>query len=252
MANIATLLQKIASAIYGKDMREAIHDSIEAVNNDFEDYKRSSSSDMSDMTSRLTQAEKDININEKKISSIMLSVDDKVGKTDYASITQAGIVKLYNSGGTNRSGLLIQSDGSLLVNVNPENGLSRTGDGKLVISAATRDDIDKRTQNYKPLVPSMLEYAVDSVIDSTKKYIDLKNKNDSNTAMIFNILTELSLLYSLMGFTIYDGGYFIQKYDDADLDGGLFSENVSMTIDCGTFDSIHIQTNITTIDGGVY
>lgn len=39
MANIATLLQKIASAIYGKDMREAIHDSIEAVNNDLENDK---------------------------------------------------------------------------------------------------------------------------------------------------------------------------------------------------------------------
>ena len=39
MANISTWLQKIATAIYGKDMREAIHDSIEAVNNDLENDK---------------------------------------------------------------------------------------------------------------------------------------------------------------------------------------------------------------------
>ena len=259
MANISTWLQKIATAIYGKDMREAIHDSIEAVNNDLEDHKGSSSSDMSSMTSRLAQAEKDIDSNEKKItdltsdiSSIKLSLNNKVGKTDYASITQAGIVKLYNSGGTNRSGLLVQSDGSLLVNVNSEYGLSRTGDGKLVISPATNDDIDKRTQNYKPIVPGTLEYAVNSVLDSTQNYVDLKNQNDSNTAMIMDLLNEIKKLHMAMGFTVYDGGYFTQAYDDVALDGGPFTEAVSSIIDCGTFDTIHIQTNITTIDGGVY
>ena len=277
MANISTWLQKIATAIYGKDMREAIHDSIEAVNNDLEDHKGSSSSEMSSMTSRLAQAEKDIDSNEKKItdltsdmdeqfdgvngnidridtdiSYIKLSLNNKVGKTDYASVTQAGIVKLYNSGGTNRSGLLVQSDGSLLVNVNSEYGLNRTGDGKLVISPATNDDIDKRTQNYKPIVPSTLEYAVNSVLDSTQNYVDLKNQNDSNTAMIMDLLNEIKKLHMAMGFTVYDGGYFTQAYDDVSLDGGLFTEAVSTIIDCGTFDTIHIQTNITTIDGGVY
>ena len=36
MANIDTLLTIIKTAVYGKDMRSAIHDSIKAVNDDVE------------------------------------------------------------------------------------------------------------------------------------------------------------------------------------------------------------------------
>ena len=44
--------------------------------------------------------------------------DNVVTTDDVATITRAGIIKLYNSRGTNRSGLLVQADGALLVNAN--------------------------------------------------------------------------------------------------------------------------------------
>lgn len=48
MANISDLLRRIATAIYGEDMREAIHDSIENVNIDVENHKTKSMLDHAD------------------------------------------------------------------------------------------------------------------------------------------------------------------------------------------------------------
>ena len=37
MANITTYLKNILSSIYGRDVRQSIHDGIEAINSDVED-----------------------------------------------------------------------------------------------------------------------------------------------------------------------------------------------------------------------
>lgn len=60
MADISKELSNIADAVYGKDMRSALHDSIQKVNND---------------------------------------VGNKVNKTDYASTDKYGLVKLWETGG---------------------------------------------------------------------------------------------------------------------------------------------------------
>jgi len=92
-------------------------------------------------------------------------LDNKVDKTQYASTTQAGIVKLYtSSGGSNISGLSISdTNGSIHVATNSSKGTQRTGSGEVIISAATTSDIDTGTSSYKPIVPSTLSYAVQSV-----------------------------------------------------------------------------------------
>ena len=87
--------------------------------------------------------------------------DNVVTTDDVATITQAGIIKLYNSGGTNRSGLLVQADGALLVNTNPAYGTQRTGDGKLTTAGATEAEIDAGTNEYKPITPATIKYAVE-------------------------------------------------------------------------------------------
>lgn len=87
--------------------------------------------------------------------------DNVVTTDDVATITQAGIIKLYNSGGTNRSGLLVQADGALLVNTNPAYGTQRTGDGKLTTAGATEAEIDAGTNEYKPITPATIQYAVE-------------------------------------------------------------------------------------------
>lgn len=84
----------------------------------------------------------------------------KLDKNQYASISQAGTIKLYSSNGQNRSGLVVYDDGSTLVNVNANYGLSRSGDGKVIIAAASEGEINAGTNEYKPLVPATLRYAI--------------------------------------------------------------------------------------------
>ncbi len=87
--------------------------------------------------------------------------DNVVTTDDVATITRAGIIKLYNSGGTNRSGLLVQADGALLVNANAAYGTQRTEDGKLTTAGATEAEIDAGTNEYKPITPATIRYAVE-------------------------------------------------------------------------------------------
>ena len=95
---------------------------------------------------------------------VVSDIGNKLDKTQYASTEQAGVIKIYKRGdGTNISGIVVKEDGSAYVNTNSDYGTMRTGDGKVVIAAASEDDIDAKTNKYKPITPSTLDYAVKSV-----------------------------------------------------------------------------------------
>lgn len=91
-----------------------------------------------------------------------------------AGINTLGMVKLYTSSGTNRSGLVIQSGGALCVNVVPEYGLSRSGDGKVIANirrSATSADIAKvgtaQAESYAAITTENLIEAVEKALEVT-------------------------------------------------------------------------------------
>lgn len=71
---------------------------------------------------------------------VVIDLTDYVKFTDYATGNKAGIIKTY-----------------------PDYGLKTNTNGVLEVSCATENDIDKRTQKYKPIVPLYLDLAVGSV-----------------------------------------------------------------------------------------
>lgn len=98
-------------------------------------------------------------------------------KTAAAEMTKLGTVKLYNLGGTNRSGLHIEN-GALLVYALSEYGLYRSGDGKLVANlrrSATSSDIAKvgteQAVDYAAITTANLVEAVEKVSDVTGETI---------------------------------------------------------------------------------
>ena len=93
-------------------------------------------------------------------SSKVNSSDFTAHKEKIASITELGHVKLYNRSGVNASGILIYDDGSIVVNVDNRHGLYRSGAGQVMIAAASEEDIAAKTDEYKPLVPLHIDYAV--------------------------------------------------------------------------------------------
>lgn len=105
-----------------------------------------------------------VSINKSDLSSC-------VKQTQYASTTQAGVVKLYskNSGKSNSSGLVVYSDGSTCVYTDPVYGTNRSGDGKVITAPATADEIEAGTQEYKPITPARFKPYKKS-IDSLTTY----------------------------------------------------------------------------------
>lgn len=140
-----------------------------------------------------------------------------------ADTNTLGMVKLYTSSGTNRSGLTLQSGGALCVNVVPEYGLSRSGDGKVIANirrSATSADIAKvgtaQAESYAAITTANLIDAVEKALEvtgdisditiliptqasSTNKLTD-KNYVDSSIATAsatfrgtYNLVTDLGL-----------------------------------------------------------
>ena len=79
---------------------------------------------------------------DSQISSNEADLTDYVKNTDYATADKAGVVKINSN-----SGLRMYSGGTLYCN------------------PATNEEIDAKTQQFKPITPSTLDYAVKSVGD---------------------------------------------------------------------------------------
>lgn len=89
--------------------------------------------------------------------------NNKLDKTQYASVSQPGVIMLYNKNGINRSGLVVYDDGSAVVNTKTERGVTRDGAGQIGINPATEAEITAGTDAYKPIVPATLSHAVQTV-----------------------------------------------------------------------------------------
>lgn len=76
-----------------------------------------------------------------------IDLSEYVKKTDYASASTAGVVKVVST-----SGIMLEDE-----------------EGSICIDAATQEEIDSRAGSCKPIVPETLEYAVRSVKASDDK-----------------------------------------------------------------------------------
>lgn len=93
-----------------------------------------------------------------------VDLTDYIKNTDYVTNNKAGIVRTLSGYG--------------VIVINPSTGL-------IGIQPAAENDIDEKTNNYKPIVPSKLEYAVKSVVGGhttlTQAEYDALETKDENT-----------------------------------------------------------------------
>lgn len=94
----------------------------------------------------------------EEFNTVYEELDNKVGKTDYASTEQYGIIKLSTSGG-----LELTSDDTLKVKTDVYYGTALATNGTIRTLPAVEKEIDAGTQQYKPITPSTIGYAVRSV-----------------------------------------------------------------------------------------
>lgn len=115
-------------------------------------------------------------------SRVNTELNKKVDKTQYASVSQAGVIKLYSSSGANRSGLVVYEDGSAVVNTRADRGIARDGVGQIGINAATEAEIEAGTDAYKPIVPNTLKCAVESIAGKSEE-LTTKDKTSLTAAI---------------------------------------------------------------------
>ncbi len=86
-----------------------------------------------------------------------------------------GIKLLTDGGGKNISGLVVEddgypsidsdTDGRTHVNTSPEYGITRDGEGRVVINPATAGEVAAGTESYKPVTPKTLKSVLDGKAD---------------------------------------------------------------------------------------
>ena len=97
-----------------------------------------------------------------------VELGEYVKNTDYATLTKAGVVKAG------------------------QNGIYIDGAGNLYVGSATKDEIDRRAGNYKPIVPTTLDYAVGSVfpVVTQAEYDELVANGTVNENLYYCIVEE--------------------------------------------------------------
>lgn len=123
--------------------------------------------------------------NYNNIDELDVKLNTKVDKGTIASISQLGMIKLYESGsGKNISGLVIDQQTGVTY-VNTGNGITRSGDGKIIINAATDEEVAAGTEVYKPITPKTLNTALENI-----KSTYVKEGGDSNNYKSIISLTQ--------------------------------------------------------------
>lgn len=232
MANIQNWLDKIKNAIYGREMRQALHDSIEAVNDELA------------LTTSQTLTLK-TNLDAEIINR--QDADDALGRgLDIEIINRRNVDTILRQALEDEIRERQSIDVSLRQAIDDEMSERKTTDEKL------RQDVTK-------LQETAHGHSNKSVLDEiSEEQVSSWNLMGSNGTYIMeligSLMTDVSQLQSALGLVVYDGGLFEQECNGDVLDGGDFNSEPSPVFDCGGFEPIVISTGSieSSVNGGQY
>lgn len=168
-----------------------------------------------------------------QLSSLSSKHDTDIAKmkNTFASTEHAGLIKLGKDGtGENKSGLIVDSsDGTCNIYCDEAYGTARTG-GRVATAPATISDIDGRAQTHKPITPSTLEYAVNSVVGT--KITQLQNNFNSLSSSNSQLSRRLSEV-ELSKMPIYTDLPVDHAEDLLVEETGIYIDGAGKTHDCG-------------------
>lgn len=264
MANISDWLNKIKSAIYGREVRTALHDSIDAVNQETESNTESCKNLRNDLTAHSNTKATGSVLGHVTLSD---SVSDTFNNSESVAATPHAVKIAYDkavdarsAADSNRAALndevsnRIEVDNKLADRISQEakerqradeimsgdintlKSKAHTHDNKEVLDGITSDDVEKW--------------------NGIKNQVTQEQLNEHaayNDELIAGLMREIMILQSALGIISYDGGLFEQDYDGIELDGGDFENEQESEFDCGDFEPLIISTQINAVlDGGKY
>ena len=260
MANISDWLNKIKSAIYGREVRTALHDSIDAVNQETESNTESCKNLRNDLTTHsntkatgsvlghvtLSDSVSDTFNNSESVAATPHAVKIAYDKAvDARSAADSNRVAL-NDEVTKRSDAdkdlserineRVKTDEVMSEDISTLKSKAHTHDNKEVLDGISSTDIEKWN--------GIKEQVTQEQLDEHAAY---------NNEQIASLMREIVLLQTALGIVIYDGGLFEQDYDEIEFDGGDFDNEPTDEFDCGDFEPLKISTQVNAVlDGGKY
>ena len=252
MANISDWLNKIKSAIYGREVRTALYDSINAVNKETESNTESCKKLRTDLTDHSNaKATGSVSGHVTLSDSVSNTSNDSnsVAATPYAvKIAHDKAVDARSAADSNRAALNADKDLSERINervktdevmsedISTLKSKAHTHDNKEVLDGISSTDIEKWN--------GIKEQVTQEQLDEHAAY---------NNEQIASLMREIMLLQTALGIVIYDGGLFEQDYDEIEFDGGDFDNEPTDEFDCGDFEPLKISTQVNAVlDGGKY
>lgn len=141
------------------------------------------------------------------IGTTDIDLTDYVKNTDYMTTTNGGVAK-----------------------INANQGITIFSTGQLATVKATDSEIDAKTNNYKPIVPANLNYALK---DTAKQYSTMPTASADNVGKIYQ--------YTGTTDSTYTNGYFYQCVSDGGDPATYSWENINVQESSGG-DSIPVFT----------
>lgn len=282
MANISDWLNKIKSAIYGREVRTALRDSIDAVNKETESNTESCKKLRTDLTDHSNaKATGSVSGHVTLSDSVSNTSNDSnsVAATPYAvKVAHDKALDARSAADTNRESLLnevsnrIEADNKVADRISQEAKERQRADDELSsrITAEKNERVkadeimsgDIDTLKSKAHTHDNKEVLDGITSDDVEKWNSIKNQvtqeqlNEHaayNDELIAGLMREIMILQSALGIISYDGGLFEQDYDGIELDGGDFENEQESEFDCGDFEPLIISTQINAVlDGGKY
>ncbi len=251
MADITSFLNTIKTAIYGRDMRSALHDSIRAVNDALEsEVNRSTAKDeshdrsLTDLDTRLKREVSDRSSADAALSTRI--TNETTARTD----ADTALGKRIDDEAETRKA----DDDALGTRINEEGRARIDGDTKLGTriddETAAREELDER---FKPVEEKAHEHENKDILDGIDADCVRKWDDGSEGAVTLEEYLEhlrdseqqFSMLWELIGLHIYDGGWFGVAQDGPPLDGGGFDATELEPFDCGGFESYIVSLSNT-------
>ena len=247
MANISDWLNKIKSAIYGREVRTALHDSIDAVNQETESNTESCKNLRNDLTTHsntkatgsvlghvtLSDSVSDTFNNSESVAAtphaVKIAYDKAVDARSAADSNRAAlndeVTKRSNADKdlSERINERVKTDEVMSEDISTLKSKAHTHDNKEVLDGISSTDIEKWN--------GIKEQVTQEQLDEHAAY---------NNEQIASLMREIMLLQTALGIVIYDGGLFEQDYDEIEFDGG-------------DFEPLKISTQVNAVlDGGKY
>lgn len=238
MDDIANILNIIKTAIYGRDMRQAIHDGIKLAHDRIDNLGIDLDAEITNRQNDVERIDNEIGTLNGKLDALE-AADEEIGgeigrandQLSYIDDQLKAEIRIREQEDAEIRDEFRRADSDLSDRLSPVEATAHTHENKDILDGIDADRVLKWDEGSEGEV-TLAEY-LEHLAEAERQF---------------------GMLWGLLGMTVYDGGIFGMAQIDIPLDGGSFDDTEFTPLDCGGFEPYVIPSGGvgTVVDGGTY